>query len=488
MSSTDRRIAMASAHTGMTDAVRLAEVLDATRIVVDVPTTAGPAVVAAAAAVISMCGRVFGDVAIARNAAMPINPWHVHSLDDLLDLLPGGSAGPVQREVTVSFGDHRGADWFVGGDDWTTVVSRRPTTVGPARLGGLGLQAAAAIVFGEVLKQVLMPLGMRCLPIEHTLVWNLLDGRLAPAPTVDSSAHACPTAAFLGGGSVGSSGIGVLMMTPVVGDVVIVDPDHFQPARNNYRYPAVPPGLRGSKAVWGADVLATSGWEARPFDGTIGDWVTQRPLPGFDGIALVSVDRVDGRLDAADLLARTTVSVGVAGLALHAQRSTPFDNWACSYCAYVDVAPPLTQLEVYARLTGLTSTRITELLNGATLTHADVDTASEHCGPDADREDLIGGRLEDLLHRRYARAPLSDANGAVVAEVSAPHVSWLGGVLLATEVVKTATGLPLLDRRIEVDLSGVPIGGWRRPARDPSGRCTCANPVRRSFARQLYAA
>lgn len=100
----------------------------------------------------------------------------------------------------------------------------------------------------------------------------------------------------------------------------------------------------------------------------------------------------------------------------------------------------------------------------------------------------MGGRLEDLLSRRYAQASVTDIAGAVVAEVSAPHVSWLGGVLLATEVVKAAAGLPLLERRVEVDLTGVPIGGWRRPARDSSGRCTCASAVRQAVARRLYAA
>ena len=67
-----------------------------------------------------------------------------------------------------------------------------------------------------------------------------------------------------------------------------------------------------------------------------------------------------------------------------------------------------------------------------------------------------------------------------------PHVSWMAGALLAAEVVKVAAGLPGLERRVELDMTGVPLGGWRRPARNPSGRCPCSNPDRRRLARTLY--
>lgn len=70
--------------------------------------------------------------------------------------------------------------------------------------------------------------------------------------------------------------------------------------------------------------------------------------------------------------------------------------------------------------------------------------------------------------------------------VSAPFVSWLAGVVLAAEVDKFARGLPILDRRVELDLSGVPAGVVRRLPPDPTGRCLCQSPVRRRWARALY--
>jgi hypothetical protein len=426
-------------------------------------------------------------------ATCPTNPWGAATLGDALQLhkVVGREVLEPMSDIVVVFGEASSrAHWYVGGGDWTAVVSRHPTLITPCHLGGLGLHAATAFAFGEILKAVLQPLGMRCVPVEETLIWNLLDGRLAPAPTVGArETRSSPAIAFLGAGSLGSSGAGILSMTPARGSAWVVDPDRFDPARNTYRYPATPPGTAGPKARWAANLLRSAGWDTDHHDGTISDWVRSRPVPGFDGIALVSVDRVDGRLDGADLMARSTVSAGVAGLALHAQRSTPSDDFACSYCAYVDVAPPMTQLEVYAGLTGLSTHRIAELLDGSTLTSPDLETTFPTRQRTEDDEDaLVGGRLEDLLHRRYAQAQVAIRNTGVVADVSAPHVSWFGGVLLAAEVVKAATGVAPLERRVELDLSGVPLGGWRRPRRDPTGRCTCANPARRDLARRLYAA
>ncbi len=493
MSAADRRVELSSALTGMGDPAMLTAALDGLRVIVALPDCAQPPVVAAAAVMVSMASRLFGDVAVRGGGRLPANSWGVSTIADAVDVFRDhhGGRASVEREVVVSFGETAtAANWYVGGDDWTAVVSARPAALGPCPLGGLGLQAAAALGFGEILKSVLAPLGMRCVKPSGTLVWNLLDGRLAPAPQVGIFRHLdAPPVAVLGAGSLGSSAGAVLAMTPLRGVAHVVDPDRFDPDRNTYRYPAVAPGTTGPKASWVARVLEGSGWEAAATTATVRDWGRARSAPGFDGLALVSVDRVEGRLDAADLLARTTVSAGVAGLALHVQRSIAFDAFACSYCAYVDVAPPMSQVEVYAALTGLEHGRIAQLLDGDELDSGDVAaavSAGKIAGAGAER--LVGGRLEDLLHRHYAQARVPMGGEGLVADVSAPHVSWLGGVLLAAEVVKAAAGLPPLDRRVELDLSGVPLGGWRRPRREASGRCICASPIRRHLANRLYAA
>ena len=99
--------------------------------------------------------------------------------------------------------------------------------------------------------------------------------------------------------------------------------------------------------------------------------------------------------------------------------------------------------------------------------------------------DLVGRRLDDLIHRAYAEASVPAAGGEPVT-VSAPCVSWMAGVLAASEVAKAAAGLPLVDRRVDLDLSGLPLGVVRRLPRDASGNCLCASPFRQRAARRLY--
>jgi hypothetical protein len=257
--------------------------------------------------------------------------------------------------------------------------------------------------------------------------------------------------------------------------VDIVDPDRFDPRRNAYRCPGVPAAEDGPKATWAAGVLSARGWEASAHRTTIAGWADAHG-PGFPGVAVISVDNVDGRREAGQLLPAIAVSAGVGGTALHVQRHLPADDLACPYCDFVDAGRWRGQARTYARL-GITGPRLQALLDGDLLTTDDVAKAIWAGAVDpAAMSGLAGGRLVDLLTRP----------GAGRAEMSMPHVSWMAGALLAAEVVKVAAGLPGLERRVELDMTGVPLGGWRRPVRNPSGRCPCSNPDRRRLARTLY--
>lgn len=493
MSAPDRRVEMSVSLADSGDVAEITAALDRTRVRVMIGDDVDPAGALAAMSLASMAFRVFGQVEVIGNCILTSNPWRIRQFATANQVLqiPRPTDRLPLRDLTVSVG---GADpdarWHLGGGDWTALISREPVVVEHCVLGGLGLQAAAALTFGEILKWVLQPFGMACIEMSDPIAWNLLDGRASPAEAVRASLQRKPPAiALLGAGSIGSSAAAVLSMCPVSGMAHVVDPDVYEPARNAYRYVGIPPGSSGPKTQLVGEMLRSAGWQVDECVGTIAQWVGGRTQPGFDGLAIVSVDRVDGRLDAADLMARKTVSAGISGLALHAQVSDPTDELACSYCAFVDVAPPMTQVDVYSEMTALDVQRVRELLNGACLSDADVKTAVLNGRMTAaEAHGLVGGRIEDLLRRRYARAEVQIDEGRVAASISAPHVSWLAGVLLATEVVKESRDIPLLDRRVELDLSGVPIGGWRRPKRDPTGRCTCTNPIRRIMARQLYAA
>jgi hypothetical protein len=338
-----------------------------------------------------------------------------------------------------------------------------------------------------VAKQVLGPLGMAHVPLPTELVWNLADYRRRPASPIERRRPGPVSLAVLGGGSVGSSVVGVLGCLPeLTGRAVVVDDDAFDPARNPYRYPASTGAERGAKAAWLAGVLRRLGWQASHVEGTVAQWVAASPVPGFAGIAVASVDTSDGRLQVADLLAETTLSLGVDGLALHLQRERLGDGFACPFCDFIDLDPPARQAAVLAEQTGLPVERVLALALGACLTDADVAAAVAAGRLDGERAaELVGRRLADLVRRAYAQATIPTP-GAAPTAVSAAYVSWMGGVLAAAEIAKAALGLPAVERRVDLDLTGLPPGFvLARPA-DRSGRCVCASPIRRRWMARLY--
>jgi hypothetical protein len=237
----------------------------------------------------------------------------------------------------------------------------------------------------------------------------------------------------------------------------------------------------------------------------VGPWAVGRAKPGFDGLLISSVDTLSGRLEVADVLARDTLSLGVAGLALHAQREPAGSDRACPYCDYASSAPPSTQAEVHAASTGLSVGRVLELLgrDDARLTGADFDlaVAAGRVSPDR-RGSLVGAPLSDLVRQVYAEAALAPGApappagappatgegqpGDGVVAVAAPHVSWFAGTIAAVETVKQMLGLPLLDGRVDVDLAGLPPGLVRAMPPDPGGTCVCRSAVRRRWLERLY--
>lgn len=84
--------------------------------------------------------------------------------------------------------------------------------------------------------------------------------------------------------------------------------------------------------------------------------------PELHSLAVSSVDELGGRLDVADVLARTTLSVGVNGLSIRMLCADALGDGACPYCEYVTATPPLAQAAVIAGQTGLPEGRVATLL------------------------------------------------------------------------------------------------------------------------------
>lgn len=472
------------------DGDRILETLDRHRPLIIVGDAAGPAARLAGMSTYSMTARLFPNTELVGHGEVPHNPWHVERLEDLPGRLLGALPKPTRQaeaDITVGIGIGSGADLYLGGDDWTAAVGRVPVACGRGSFP-IGLQGAAVLGSTEVAKAVLSQLGLVVNPIASEFVWNYLDHRCRPAPPIDRPRPAPMRIAILGAGSIGSSVVGVqVMVSEVMGEAVVVDDDQFDGDRNPYRYPSATAATSGLKAEWLGTLLEAAGWEAEHYLGSVGAWVPSRPDPGFAGIAISSVDDVDGRFEVADLLARTTLSLGLNGLALHIQREHLGDGFACPFCEFLNEQPAISQSQSDQILTGIPAQRIEELLlTRGRLTESDLQQAVAvgRIKPET-APTLVGKRFQDLKRRVYADALIPAAGGGAPTPVSAPHVSWAAGVLAAAEVSKAAFGLELVDRRIDLDLSGVPSGRVLKRAKDESGRCACQSPVRKSWMSSL---
>lgn len=489
-------------HSPGSSAAELAlDALDQLQIRIVVPDSIPPPAAAAAAGLIALCGRLFAHVQVDGDAALPFNPWGVATIGDVLTVLEWirlQPTRPATRTVTVGFGTTDAAvDLSCGGGAYTVRLGRSPQPFDIdeiTRFGhALGIHAAAAFAAAQLVGQALRTVGHPTVMIQDALTWNLLDYRLTPAPTETGPASSRPVEILLAGtGSVGSSAAAALAMSPgVTGSIICVDEETFDGVRNGFRYPGLGATSAGFKADWASDLLTHAGWNAKPFVGTIGAWTVAQQGPGFDGLLVSSVDTYPARFDVADVLAREVCSLGVAGTALNMQRERLGDGYACPFCNFVATDPPLTQAHVIAEQIGFDAGGVEAVIAlqqpGAVLTRHHIEQAVRSGRIRGDHaEDLVGRRLDDLIARSYAETTVTAPGDGSAVAVAAPQVAWLSGILAAAEIAKDAAGLPPLDRRLDVDLRGLPLGSTGKRAQDQSGRCACASAHRTGWMRRLY--
>jgi len=462
-----------------------------------------------AAALLALVSRTHAHVELDRDVALPPNPWGADSLQGLYRSLSGIRPAPAASPtgtLLIDIGQHPAdsdchASIRIGGDAWTAVTTgdgglpqlatgcRAPADQGAP----YGMLLAAGFGAAHLFREALRSLGLPAHPAGADLLWNMLTYRRATAPK-DLATRAVrprwPAVAWLGCGSVNSSATAALACEDLHGLTTwTIDGDRFDPGHNAFRYPASTGAETGDKAGWLSCMLRNAGANSSPHVGPVRDWVRSRPTPGFYGIAVCGVDSVDGRYEAADLLAQTTLSAAVSGMALHLQREHLGDGYRCPYCDFVDLRTPLSQAAADAALTGLEERRVIELLHDPQgLTETDISQLIAHGKiPARTAPDLLGRRIADLRARIYAEGLIpAHSPDAAPTPVSAPFVSWVSGVLCAAEIAKAARSLPLIDRRVELDLHGLPDDFVYRLSQDKSGRCACASIVRRRWMLRLY--
>jgi hypothetical protein len=473
------------------------QALDVRRVIVKVsgaPISAAPAV----RLLVGLVARLFSHIEIDGEAEAGVAGASISAsglLDQLAWLRPEPTASPIiDRIIGLGNVQDSSVTLGVGGGVFDCRVGRQRQPIIADRGPLLGVQAAVCIAVAELVKEALGPVGMIARRLDDEFLWDLLTYRVGVLEPVTPVGRTYPRVALAGCGSVGTSVVAALASAdePFVAGVDLIDPEVFDD-RNPFRYPAIVGDVTGgAKVVWAADLLAEAGIPAMPFAGTIEQWVTSQDAPGFNGLLVASPDTVAGRRDVADVLARNTLSIGVSGMAFHLTRHHSGDGMACPYCEYVPLGPATTQADVYAAQTGLEVARVLQLMQpNVVLTAQDlaVAQAASKIQPETGAA-LIGHRLDDLVARAYAEVALVVTNRASSDDgqvfLATPYVSALSGILAAAEILKVHLGLRGVDRRLDVDLSGLPQGFTRRIPADATGRCLCASPFRRRFGRRLY--
>jgi len=472
----------------------------------------GPAESLTAAAFVVLAVRSHAHIEIVRDVPLPPNPWAADSLGGLLTMLSPLRPSPAcafDKVVSVSTDPDTPADLWVGSSTWIVSVgtgaappraeahaSATAPVSGRLRVAPFGGLLGAAVAAAHLFCSLLEPLGLPVSPRRSTYYWAFLPADVAENADTSSALAAdspldWPRLLIAGCGSVGSSAAAALACGDLTGlDVTCADGDAFDPIKNNFRYPAAVDVPAVEKTAWVGSILEAAGACAAAPARSVAEWTCAQASPGLDGIVVSSVDTVDGRFDVADVLARTTLSAAVDSLSFHVQREHLGDGFRCPYCDFVTLDSPLAGAANVAAFTGLTEQRIVELLvRDEVLTAADVAQVVAAGRLDSlDAVHLVGRRLDDLRARLYAQAAIPAPAGSPEPPVplSAPFVSWAVGVLLAVQVSLAALGLPMIDRRLEVDLHGyLPEHRLRLPA-DGSGRCVCARPVRCRWMAALY--
>lgn len=474
--------------------------LDSIQIVIEAPATRtrSRADQAALYNLVNQTARIFAHVRLevraGAAAASTLTPLASGSITDALESLRRDLAIETAQQpletLHLSWGcDPSGAGVAGDGSGWTYSVgpyhiplSEEP---GAPALGGI---AATNFLAAQALGQTLKPLGFPCFRTKG-FVANLLDYQLRPAlASPNTQASVIPALALFGCGSVGSSAVYCALLAGIGGGPLdAVDGDTFK-ERNLFRYPILRTARTDPKAPWLAEMGKAGEIDAIDREGSIQDFLeTFADTPRID-LAAVSVDTVDGRRDATDALARTTLNVGALGLKLHIARHG-FGDSGCAYCQYVDVDPPLSASAALAEQTGLTVERVIELeISGELLSSADI-AAIDASGKLGGDPPSVGERLADLRRQVYAQAVVPIAEGEVL--VAAPFVSTQAGLLLLAEAVKhpdPSLEGQRLDGRVDFDMSGEPSGFVSDLTRDETGRCLCYSPHRQRAYRALHGA
>lgn len=433
-----------------------------------------------------LLGRLFpnmsADVDPSLPAAPELPPGPATLADRIQNAHRRGGLSPTTIDagvnpITVAVGPAQApAHLHADGTGWTSYVGTDPShLVATSSRCPIGALAAACRASAHVARLALAAhAGTHTPPASaytSALTLEVSSAPLPPDPSVawDETGTAPQiNAVTAGAGSVMGAAIHALAHVPdLAGELIVTDPQRLEP-HNHYRALLVDHQAAAAQTVKVRVAQAAlehhTGLNVRGVATTLQDWVASRP-PRPLPLVLCAVDSMEARREIQDCLPLDLINAACAPELVVVSRHRTTDG-PCVCCLHMRDALDTEQVtyKIIMGSTGLSKPRVILLLqNEWPLTSEDLRTIETHNGYDSHALDEWLGQPLIELHTRqllYGRHSVTSSDGP--ADVAAPYVTALAGIILAAEALKYAT--PDLD-----DISLGPHGLATTWAENPFG-------------------
>lgn len=431
---------------------------------------------------------------------------NAHSRGGLSPTAVGADVEPIT--VAIGAGQPT-ADLHVDGTGWTSYVGTEPSQLAPtASRSPIGAMAAACRATAHIARLALAAHGVNHTPPGSAYISALTLGvsraPLPPDPSVawdEPGATARINAVTAGAGSVMGAALHALAQVPdLTGKLVVTDPQRLE-SHNHDRALLVDHQAAAAEAfkarVAEAALAHHDGLDVHGMATTLQDWVASQP-PGPLPLVLCAVDSMEARRDIQDCLPLDLINAACAPELIVVSRHRTTDG-PCVCCLHMREALDTEQAtyKIIMGSTGLAKKRVILMLqNEWPLTNQDLRTVEAHQGYDRhELDDWLGQPLTELHRRRllYGRHHVTSSGGP--ADVAAPYVTALAGIILAAEALKYASpdleGLSLgpqgLGTAWAENLFGNPLDRLiQRETRWPGHECLCRSTRRTRILAARY--
>lgn len=416
---------------------------------------------------VNLLARVFREVSVIvpEGAVCCLPGGKGLPLKDYLSTIPEqvrewqGLRRDTSNTINIVIGSEKllsGGAIYINCDGWLAFLGQNPIKIDPkTKNNPVGAIVAACLGAAEVFKVAFGPL-ITIPPtyVDKSLVFSAFSYKVADYSNwqyLDNPEIGPPVlndVTVFGVGSIGSSMLYSLSFIPdLMGTINVVDPDLKLDVHNLLRYSLLTLGeLRQNsetpfvKANWAKEkmIALCPNLVVNAFVNDASGYISELPHDYKIDVAVSAVDGIPPRRDITDVMGRQTINAASGATNIEITRHRFNDGMACLFCRYVNSKSPLSQVQLYSEMTGLSPERIVQLLAQEVLEESDIVELIEKGKINEDESDKwIGNRLSTLVNNRlYGQVALANPGEAGVGVVTVAFVSLMAGALLAGELLK----------------------------------------------------